>query len=199
MCRQSLITILSQVADKVNEKSRLLLDKDELRTRLDDLIHNNHMVAVHHSLYLKETKHRTESQEQVTDVLKLLAQSELIKKFLVNDMFKRAEETLKISMENDFEKFCDRNVRLTSYRSAVKLEAILDPYNLILLSKMFLEIGFIANDQIPSSLVAFVDLCFVYAIMFISDKHSLVSLELLDHVIYLFQAAVGHIHLFAGK
>ena len=47
ICRSTLITILSETADKVSESSRKLLDQEELKKRIDDLIHNSHMIAVH--------------------------------------------------------------------------------------------------------------------------------------------------------
>ena len=47
ICRDTLITILSETADKLSVETREMLNKEELRTRLDDLIHNNHMIAVH--------------------------------------------------------------------------------------------------------------------------------------------------------
>jgi len=73
-------------------------------------------------------------------------------------------------MHVDFADFGIRNVKLSeNFRSLVKLEAILDPANLILLSKNFMEFGYISDEKLPECIVTYVDLCMVYALMFISD------------------------------
>jgi len=67
-----------------------MLNKEDLRTRLDDLIHNNHMTAVHQSIRFNEPELRKESEARTRSVLKLFAESDTIKTFLVDDLFKRA-------------------------------------------------------------------------------------------------------------
>ena len=47
ICRTTLITIMSSCAHKVTESSRQLLNKDEMCSRLDDLVHNYHMARSH--------------------------------------------------------------------------------------------------------------------------------------------------------
>ena len=42
------------------------------------------------------------SEEKITDVLKLFAQSPTIKTFLVDDFFKRAKETIQLAAKDDF-------------------------------------------------------------------------------------------------
>ena len=170
ICRETLITILGETADKLSAESREMLNKEDLRTRLDDLIHNNHMTAVHQSIRFNEPELRKESEARTRSVLKLFAESDTIKTFLVDDLFKRAQETIKNVMHVDFADFGIRNVKLSeNFRSLVKLEAILDPANLILLSKNFMEFGYISDEKLPECIVTYVDLCMVYALMFISD------------------------------
>lgn len=200
ICRDTLITILGETGDKLSESSREMLNKEELRTRLDDLIHNNHMVVVHQAVYFAEKDSRKLSEDRIRAVLKLFAESETIKTFLVDDLIKRAKETLKNAMEENFYEFTDRSMKLaTTFRRRVKLEAILDPTNLVLLSKNFFELSYIADDKFAEHIVCFFELSLMYALMFISDQYSQVSLELLGHVMYLLWASMKRIELFAGK
>jgi len=70
LCRDTLIIIMSQMADQVSDESRQLLNKEELKTRLDDLIHNFHMTSAHQSVAFKNPARRKESEAQVIEVLK---------------------------------------------------------------------------------------------------------------------------------
>ena len=70
---------------------------------------------------------------------------------------------------------------------------------MILLSKQFLELGFIEDEEVPAQLVNFVDLCLIYAIYLITDYESYVTLELIDCVIFLLKVAIDRIQLFSGK
>jgi len=52
-------------------------------------------------------------------------------------------------MQDDFLKFTERDVKLKNFREVIKLEAILDPYNLILLSKNFTESEHLEEENLP--------------------------------------------------
>ena len=71
------------------------------------------------------------------ETLRLLSTSPSIKQFLVTDFFARAKRTLKAMSENDYKCMAeaDRFCVVTNWRPKVKVETILDPMNLILLSR----------------------------------------------------------------
>ena len=85
------------------------------------------------------------------------------------------------------------------WREKIELEAILDPANLIMLSKNFIELGYLEQNKIAEFIIACIDLCLIYSVLLIHDNQSLISLELFSHVIVLIQAAIKNIELFAGK
>jgi hypothetical protein len=78
----------------VSDESRQLLNKEDLKTRLDDLVHNHHMTQFHQSAAFNNPQRRKDSEKKISDVLKFFAQSEEIKTFLVEDLLKRGKETL---------------------------------------------------------------------------------------------------------
>lgn len=51
-CRRTLISILESAGSSLNESSRSLLDQKDMFEKLDDLIHNEHMVQAHQSFDL---------------------------------------------------------------------------------------------------------------------------------------------------
>jgi len=61
---------------------------------LDDLLHNQHMVHVYQAIEFRQTKAIEESRQSITKVLRLFGESPVIKNFLVDDFFKRANETI---------------------------------------------------------------------------------------------------------
>ena len=67
------------------------------------------------------------------------------------------------------------------------------------MSKNFLEFGYITDEKFPDCIIAFVDLCLVYSLIFLSDCRSYVALDLLDHVDFLVKEAGRRIELFRGK
>ena len=68
-------------------------------TKLDDLIHNEHMNCSHQSIRWGNKNAITESENRIKQVLNLLSQSQPIKQFLVDDFFKRAKETITAFMK----------------------------------------------------------------------------------------------------
>ena len=63
-------------------------------TKLDDLIHNEHMMRGHQSIAWRNQQAFKESEDRIKSVLKLFGQSEPIKHFLVKDFFKRGKDTV---------------------------------------------------------------------------------------------------------
>lgn len=55
------------------------------------------------------------------------------------------------------------------FRKNVKLEALLDPMNLMLLSKQFLEQDFISEEKIFGYLIAVFDLSLIYMLFVTRD------------------------------
>ena len=49
ICRRTLISILESAGSSLNESSRSLLDQKDMFEKLDDLIHNEHMVQAYQS------------------------------------------------------------------------------------------------------------------------------------------------------
>lgn len=80
-----------------------------------------------------------------------MGKSDKIKQFLVRDLFNRASETIKSLAEGDYSKV----VRYTyfklfdMFRAESEVEAILDPNNLILLSKEFIEQNYVGQEELP--------------------------------------------------
>ena len=77
--------------DQVSEESRQLLNKDELKTRLDDLVHNYNMTSSHQSVDFVNPTRRQESEQKIREVLKFFQQSEEIRTFFVDDLIKRGK------------------------------------------------------------------------------------------------------------
>lgn len=120
---------------------------------------------------------------------------------MVNDLFKRASDTIKSLAEGDYSKVISRNpFKLTQhFRSESKVEAILDPTNLILLTTQFIEQKFVSDDELPRSLIAFFDLTNIYSLLFSSDNKSLIKMNLHKHAIYLVRKIEENLELFRGK
>ena len=113
-------------------------------TRLDDLIHNSHMTAAHQAFFFEDSPNPValkQSEDQITDVLKLLQTSTKVKQFLIKDLFVRAKRTLNSASKENFAKLTwndhdsEKLVLVKTFREKVEVEAILDPMNLILLTK----------------------------------------------------------------
>jgi len=200
ICRTTLITIMSSTAHQITASSQQLLNKDEMCSRLDDLVHNYHMASAHQSIAFADPAVMKSSEAIIAEVLKLFAQSPTIKTFLVDDLFKRARETIEQASKEAFEYFNDRYSPCyvaTVFRQKLRLEANLDPTNLILLSRQFIEQGYIANERLPQCLEAFVNLSLMYALFFLNDTNSLISLDLFDHTNYMLRQIQSNLHLFA--
>ena len=86
-----------------------------------------------------------------------------------------------------------------SFRKKIGLEAILDPMNILLLSKQFLEQGFIEDERLPECLIAFIDLSLVFSLTLASDVNSMIANKLLRHVLYLINKVGENLALFSGK
>ena len=116
-------------------------------------------------------------------MLKFFQQSDEIRTFLVDDLIKRGKQTL-TKVSKDWRKY-DRAMTQSKFRKLVELEAMLDPANLILLTRCFLELDFIADESLTTYIMAFFDMSILYALLMISDKYGLCGLELLDHASFL--------------
>ena len=138
-------------------------------------------------------------------MLKLLQTSTKVKQFLIKDLFVRAKRTLNSASKENFAKLnwndngSEKLVLVNNFREKVEVEAILDPMNLILLTKQFIELGFIDDEKFAETIVALVDLTMLYSWIFITDRPTLVSLHLLEHARYLIKAAITKVELFRGK
>jgi hypothetical protein len=93
----------------------------------------------------------------------------------------------------------DRYMTLHRFREKVELEAMLDPANLMLLTRYFIELDYINAEKLPAYLVAFFDLTMLYALLMISDRSGFIGLELLEHACFLAHTAKERVELFAGK
>jgi hypothetical protein len=81
----------------------------------------------------------------------------------------------------------------------VKLEAILDPANLILLTRNFIEQDYISDERLPSCLVSFFDLTMIYATVMQGERYVFISSLLFEHTCFLLQTAISRVELFAEK
>ena len=50
LCRKSLLSILESAGSSFSESSLKLLNQEEMMTKLDDLIHNEHMLRSHQAI-----------------------------------------------------------------------------------------------------------------------------------------------------
>ena len=153
---------------KLSESAGVLLQQEELMTRLDDLVHNEHMVVGHQGIVFDVEEDIKKSESRITKTLALFKESAAIKKFLVDDFFQRAARSIAANAKT----WPDQNrsnYLINSWRERTKVEAILDPMNLILLSNQFIEQGFIEDAKIPESLLALIDLALVYSCLFCTD------------------------------
>lgn len=71
--------------------------------------------------------------------------------------------------------------------------------NILLLSKQFLEQGFIEDERLPECLIAFIDLSLVFSLTLASDVNSMIANKLLRHVLYLINKVGENLALFSGK
>lgn len=172
-----------------------------MTTRLDDLVHNNHMVNAFHAISFDISQIQEESAAQITNVLRLFAQSDTIKEFLVNDFFKRAKETVERSMpEDDKSKlFNDETGLKQGWRDVLKLEEILDPTNVLLLPRQFIEQNYIPEAKLAETLVGFFELSLIYASWFLKDKVSMLKDSLLNETKYFVQNMQQKASIFQGK
>ena len=77
----------------------------------------------------------------------------------------------------------------------MKLERILGPNNIILLSQQFIEQGYIEDAKLPESLIGFIDVCSVYAVTMENSMRE----NLLRHARYLLEKVAENLALFRGK
>ena len=180
-----------------------------MMTKLDDLIHNDHMLCAHQSIKWGNKTAITESENRIKQVLNLLSQSQPIKQFLVDDFFKRAKETITVFMkpkeEGGNSPFSENEVNLVEkqysapWRAVHMLEESLDPVNAILLSKEFIEQGFIPDEQLPESLIGFFDINLIYNTILLYNLVGTITGDLLNHLVYLTEKITENVQLYRGK
>ena len=56
ICRNTLISIMELAGKQLSEATGKLLEQEDLMTKLDDLLHNEHMVRSHQSICYDEAK-----------------------------------------------------------------------------------------------------------------------------------------------
>ena len=132
--------------------------------------------------------------------MKLFKGTPLIKNFLLVDYFKRARETIQKVSREDFAHYLNDKVWLVkNFRAKVELEAYLDPMNLLLLSTQFIEQSYIEDAKLPETLIAFIDLDLIYAMLLSHDHLSRVSLLLIKQAKYHIRKVSENLELFRGK
>ena len=186
--------------NRLNESAGMLLQSEELLTKLDDLLHNEHMVRSHQAICYDDAKALTKSENHIISVLQLFKGTPVIKNFLISDFFKRARETIQKVSREDFKHYFNDKVRLVkNFRAKVELEAYLDPMNLLLLSKQFIEQSYIEDAKLPETLIAFIDLDLIYTMLLAQDEISKVSLLLIKQAKYHIRKVSDNLELFRGK
>lgn len=85
------------------------------------------------------------------------------------------------------------------FRKIVKLEALLDPMNLMLLSKQFLEQNFVSEDKVFGYLVAVFDLSLIYMLFVTRDSFELQKNALLSHACYIVKQMRERIEVYRGN
>ena len=88
---------------------------------------------------------------------------------------------------------------IENVRSEFKLETILDVFNLMTLSKNFIEMDFIEEQRLPECLIAFFDLTLIYTMMYSHASKSFAFVDLFQHAKYLVTKVKENIALFRGK
>ena len=132
LCRSALMSILEGAGNTLHESTQSLLNQEDMTSNLDDLLHNDHMVQCQQGFAFANDDMIAKSKSRITNALKLFSSSPTIKSFLVQDFFDRAKENI-----TKFKKLGNGVGSLEIYhdfRSKMKLERILGPNNIILLS-----------------------------------------------------------------
>lgn len=199
ICRSTLVLIFQTAGNSLNESAHQMLEQKDMFENLDDLIHNEHMVQSYHSFDFEQPKSLDESKKTISELLKLFGKSDSIKTFLVDDFFKRAKETIVNASRNEFSIFHEEHTwsMAKNFRKYVKLEALLDPMNLMLLSREFLEQGFVAEDKIFGYLIAVFDLSLIYCLLISRDEYSMQKLALMKHACYIVKQMRERVELFS--
>lgn len=133
--------------------------------------------------------------------LQLFKGTPSIKNFLIEDFFTRAKVTIEAIGKNDFKDYFENGtpVLVENFREKLKLEAYLDPMNLLLLSTQFIEQKYIEDEKMAETLIAFIDLDLVYTMILALDDVSRVSLLLLKQAKYHVRMVMENLEHFRGK
>ena len=193
LCRSALMSILEGAGNTLHESTQSLLNQEDMTSNLDDLLHNDHMVQCQQGFAFANDDMIAKSKSRITNALKLFSSSPTIKSFLVQDFFDRAKENI-----TKFKKLGSGVSSLDIYhdfRSKMKLERILGPNNIILLSQQFVEQNYIEEAKLPETLIGFIDVCAVYSVFMDNGTRE----NLLRHAKYLIDRVSENLALFRGK
>ena len=84
--------------------------------------------------------------------------------FFVQDLFKRAESTLKKCAEEDFKNLIEFNVR--NLRKVMDGAPFLDPFNLLFIKDQLFKLGYIDETDLPVTLKSIFDILLGYTMVF---------------------------------
>jgi hypothetical protein len=149
-----------------------------------DLLHECNMEAAHERIFLGNPQPEKETQDQIKEILLYFDQdveSTDAKKFrssLYQDLLRRADNTIDAIRRDDFTELQSYNLK--DLRKLSKLSNVLDPLNLLFLSRQLFEMtNYLNAAQRGQMAKVLFDLHLGFAIVFKDDQDAVVSQQLL--------------------
>ena len=127
-------------------------------------MHNELMSASHISRKFNNSSQLDQVKESVVSLLRLMKDVPDFASFFIQDLFSRAESTLKKLSQNEFDGIME--ITVSSYREKMEGVVSLDPYNLLIFRQLAVQLGYISEAELPSTLKGFFDLVLAYSMIF---------------------------------
>ena len=127
-------------------------------------MHNELMSASHISRKFNNSSQLDQVKESVVSLLRLMKDVPDFASFFIQDLFSRAESTLKKLSQNEFDGIME--ITVSSYREKMEGVVSLDPYNLLFFRQLAIQQGYISEAELPSTLKGFFDLVLAYSMIF---------------------------------
>ena len=124
------MNILSSSIDKLDDESQAYIRQPSNFQKIADLMHNELMSASHISRKFNNSSQLDQVKESVVSLLRLMKDVPDFASFFIQDLFSRAESTLKKLSQNEFDGIME--ITVSSYREKMEGVVSLDPYNLLI-------------------------------------------------------------------
>jgi hypothetical protein len=181
-CRKTLIKVLHD-CQQDDEELMSILRSEEMMTNLDDLIHNTLSSELFYASCTDNKYAAQKVKDRIQKILSNLQENvEGFDKFLVDDLLARGKLTLEKLKDNevyqDFSLLSNEHVQsMNDYYSSAyvktytKISNMLEPENLNILTRMFLDLKFFKTVDRAEFSAAFFDLHLIYGVLFFTDRN----------------------------